>query len=257
MRGLIIKDLMSFRQRLVMVMVVTVFVIVLAVMFSISAASGNLRKMTVPGPDTTEQEAQVARDVYSYTFMMLMLLPMCAVGDTVRNLLHEDRQSGFTAVASVTPLTIRQRIMSKIICFCGLYLAGAVLSILICSAVSLFTDMVAFGQLFSIVIIGLSVCLIYTFLQFDLGIILNGSEVYSETFSLLIILLAVLGMNTKNIIALIKAGDDFPNVIFEQARSVSALITDRSYLFIITACIIGVISYFVTVAVATKKREVI
>ena len=133
-----------------MVVFVTVAVVILAVMFSISARTGNLYDMIVPGPDTTEQEAATARDVFSYVFMMLMLLPMSAVGDTVKNMLFEDRLSGFTSVASVTPLTIGQRILSKIICFCGLYLAGAVLSIVISSLVSLFTDLVTFRQLFSI-----------------------------------------------------------------------------------------------------------
>ncbi len=257
MRGLIIKDLMSFRKRLVVVVFVTVAVIILAVMFSISARIGNLYKMTVPGPDTTELEAEYARNVFSYVFMMLMLLPMSAVGDTVKNMVFEDRLSGFTAVASVTPLTIGQRIMSKIICFCGLYLAGAVLSIVISSVVSLFTDLVTFRQLFAMVIIGLSACLIYSFLLFDIGIVFNTSEMYSETIALLIILFAVFGLNIKNIIALIKAGDNMPSVALEQAKSVFALITDKSYVLFIAVCIFGVISYFVTVAAATKKREVI
>ena len=257
MRGLIIKDLMSLRQRLVTVVVVIAATLILAVMFSISAKSGNLYLMTVPGPDTTEQEAEYARDVLSYVFMMLMLLPMGTVGDTVKNMFFEDRLSGFTAVASVTPLTIGQRILSKIICFFGLYLAGAVLSIVISSLVSLFTDLVTFRQLFSIVIIGLSVCLIYTFLLFDIGIVFNASEMYSETFALLIILLVLFGLNIKNIISLIKAGDNFPDVILEQAKSVITLISDKSYMFFIIAFVFGVISYFVTVAAATKKREVI
>ena len=257
MRGLIIKDMMSFRKRLVTVVFVTVTTLILAVMFSISAKSGNLYLMTVPGPDTTEQEAEVARDVFSYIFMVLMLLPMCAVGDTVKNMIFEDRLSGFTAVASVTPLTIGQRIMSKIICFCGLYIAGAALSIVISSVVVLFADIVTFSQLFAIVIIGFSVCLIYTFLLFDIGIAFNVSEMYSETFALLIILFIILGLNTKNIIDLIKAGDNFPNVIFEQAKNVSSLIIDRFYVFLIVAVIFGIISYFAAVAVATRKREVI
>ena len=257
MRGLIIKDLMSFRKRLVMVVFVTVAVIILAVMFSISIKSGNLHMMTVPGPDQTEQEAEIAKGVFSYVFMMLMLLPMGAVGDTVKTLLFEDRISGFTSVASVTPLTIGQRIMSKIICFCGLYLAGAAVSILISSLVSLFTDLVTFRQLFAIVIIGLSVSLIYTFLLFDIGIVFNASEMYSETFALLIILLVFFGLNTEKLIDLIKAGDDFPNVFFVQAKGIAALILDRPYVFFIIAVILGVISYFVTAAVAAKRREVI
>ena len=125
------------------------------------------------------------------------------------------------------------------------------------SVVSLFTDIVTLGQLFSIVIIGLSVCLIYTFLVFDIGIVFNASEMYSETFALLIILVVILCMNIKNFIALIKAGDNFTNVIFKQAKNVSALIIDRFYVFFIVAVIFGIISYFVTVAAATKKREVI
>lgn len=257
MRGLIIKDLMSLRQRLVTVVVVIAATLIFAVMFSISAKSGNLHNMIVPGPDTTEQEAEYARDVLSYVFMMLMLLPMGTVGDTVKNMFFEDRLSGFTAVASVTPLTIGQRILSKIICFSGLYLAGAVLSIVISSVVSLFTDLVTFSQLFSIVIIGLSVCLMYTFLIFDIGIVFNASEMYSELFALLIILLAIFGLNIKNIIALIRAGDNMPGVALEQAKSVFTLISDKSYVFVIVTCIIGVISYFVSVAAATKKREVI
>ena len=200
MRGLIIKDLISLRQRLVTVVVVIAATLIFAVMFSISAKSGNLHNMIVPGPDTTEQEAEYARDVLSYVFMMLMLLPMCTVGDTVKNMFFEDRLSGFTAVASVTPLTIGQRILSKIICFSGLYLAGAVLSIVISSVVSLFTDLVTFSQLFSIVIIGLSVCLMYTFLIFDIGIVFNASEMYSELFALLIILLAIFGLNIKTLL---------------------------------------------------------
>ena len=257
MRGLILKDLMSFRKRFVTVVFVTVVTLILVVMFSISAKSGNLNTMIVPGPDMTAQEAEYARDVFSYVFMMLMILPMSAVGDTVKNMIFEDRLSGFTAVASVTPLTIGQRIVSKFICFCGLYLAGAVLSIVISSVVSIFTDLVTFGQLFAVVIIGLSVCLIYTFLLFDIGIVFNASEMYSETFALLIILIAIFGMNIKNIIALIKAGDNFANVIIEQAKNVTAFIIDRFFVFFIVAVIFGIISYFVTVTVATKKREVI
>ena len=80
---------------------------------------------------------------------------------------------------------------------------------------------------------------------------------YSETFALLIILFIILGLNTKNIIDLIKAGDNFPNVIFEQAKNVSSLIIDRFYVFLIVAVIFGIISYFAAVAVATRKREVI
>ena len=257
MRGLIIKDLMSFRKGLVPVVFVTVATLILAVMFSISARIGNVYKMIVPGPDTTEQEAEYARDVISYVFMMLMILPMGAVGDTAKNMLFEDRKSGFTAVASVTPLTVRQRVLSKIITICGLYLAGAVLSIVISSLVSLFTDLVTFRQLFAMVIIGLSVCLIYSFLLFDIGIIFNTSEMYSETFALLIILIAIFGLNIKNIIALIKAGDNFASVIIEQAKNVTAVVLDRAYVFLIIACVLGFISYFVTVAVAAKKREVI
>ena len=257
MRGLIIKDLMSFRKRLAVVVFVTVAVLIMAVMFSISAKSGNLYKMTIPGPDTTEQEAEYAKEVMSFAFMVLMILPMGAVGDTAKNMLFEDRKSGFTAVASVTPLTVRQRVLSRIITICGLYLAGAVLSIVISSLVSLFTELVTFRQLFAVVIIGFSICLIYTFLMFDIGIILNGSEMYSETFALLIILLAIFGMNMKNFISLIRAGDNFASVIIEQAKSVFTLISDKSYVFVIVTCIIGVISYFVSVAAATKKREVI
>ena len=80
---------------------------------------------------------------------------------------------------------------------------------------------------------------------------------YSETFALLIILLVLFGLNIKNIISLIKAGDNFPDVILEQAKSVITLISDKSYMFFIIAFVFGVISYFVTVAAATKKREVI
>lgn len=257
MRGLIIKDLMSFRKRLAVVVFVTVAVLIMAVMFSISAKTGNLYQMTIPGPDTTEQEAEYAKEVMAFAFMVLMILPMGAVGDTAKNMLFEDRKSGFTAVASVTPLTVRQRVLSKIITICGLYLAGAVLSIVISSLVSLFTDLVTFRQLFAVVIIGFSICLIYTFLMFDIGIILNGSEMYSETFALLIILLAIFGMNIKNIISLIKAGDNFASVIIEQAKNVTAVVLDRAYVFLIIACALGFISYFVTVAVAAKKREVI
>lgn len=257
MIGLIIKDLMSFRRRLVSVVVVIAATLIFAVMFSISAKSGNLHNMIVPGPDTTEQEAEYARVVFSYVFMLLMQLPTFAVGDTVKNMIFEDRLSGFTAVASVTPMTIGQRIMSKIICFSGLYLAGAVLSIVTSTVVSLFTDLVTFSQLFSLVIIGLSVSLIYTFLLFDIGIVFNASEMYSETFALLTILLTFFGLNIKNIIALIRAGDNMPSVFIEQAKSIFTLISDKSYVFVIVPCIFGVISYFVTVTAATKKREVI
>ena len=48
-----------------------------------------------------------------------------------------------------------------------------------------------------------------------------------------------------------------PGVALEQAKSVFTLISDKSYVFVIVTCIIGVISYFVSVAAATKKREVI
>ena len=80
---------------------------------------------------------------------------------------------------------------------------------------------------------------------------------YSETFALLIIFLVFFGLNTEKLIDLIKAGDDFPNVFFVQAKGIAALILDRPYVFFIIAVILGVISYFVTAAVADKRREVI
>ena len=75
MRGLIIKDMMSFRKRLVTVVFVTVTTLILAVMFSISAKSGNLYLMTVPGPTRLNKRLKLHVTYFHISLWCLCFCP--------------------------------------------------------------------------------------------------------------------------------------------------------------------------------------
>ena len=102
MKGLIIKDLMSFRKGLINVIFVSAAVLVFSVMVCISAGSGNLYRMMQENTLKTDEYSLPPMMVLKFFILVLMILPMVSVGDSITYLLREDKRSGFVSVASAT-----------------------------------------------------------------------------------------------------------------------------------------------------------
>ena len=92
MKGLIIKDLMSFRKGLINVIFVSAAVLVFSVMVCISAGSGNLYRMMQENTLKTDEYSFPPMMVLKFIILVLMILPMVSVGDSITYLLREDKR---------------------------------------------------------------------------------------------------------------------------------------------------------------------
>ena len=257
MKGLIIKDLMSFRKGLINVIFVSAAVLVFSVMVCISAGSGNLYRMMQENTLKTDEYSFPPMMVLKFIILVLMILPMVSVGDSITYLLREDKRSGFVSVVSATPLTIGKRVLARFISLISLYLLGAAASILISSLITITSGLIPFSEMLLFVVGALSVFLIYTFLLFVIDMVLEGSGVFAQTSAMLLIILGATIANIGNIIELIKAGDGFAPVLIDQVNDMFTALPSKAYIFPLIAIIAGLASYFISVAYAEKKREVI
>lgn len=254
MKGLLIKDLMGFRKQLVTIIFVTVAVLVVSIMVTISASSGNVHAMI---EESKADGTEMAMHILSFSFMALMILPMASIGDGAAYLFREDKRSGFISVASVTPVPIRKRILAKYIMIVGLYVPGAVVGMLISAIVSVFGDALVLADSIRFILTGFSFSITYLFIFFVLLLCMDSAELYAQTVAMLVICAAVLAANTGNFIEIYNAGEDFSPVVIEKMTELIDIAVNRYYVFLAIAIVTGIITYFISVAIATKKREVI
>lgn len=250
MKGLILKDLMCLRKQLIIFGYVVFGVLVVSIMYVMSARFGNIA--LAGGKLLTDQglSAFDVANIAKLALVMFMLLPIATVGD-MANVFAEDGRAGFTKVASVLPLSIRQRVMARYITIFAMFGIGVAVDLLIAFTLSLLTDMISFGELLGIIISAASVMSIYSAMVIAFCIMLGyGREQYATLLSVGIIAVAGIGLNFPKIKGILLDQGTGGELL----KSFMNVISHKSYVLLIIAVITIVLSITASVAIADRKR---
>lgn len=258
MKGLIIKDLMCMRKNLIIFCYVVISVLVISVMFVLSAQFGNI---AIENAEMLAENSMSEIEVNNLSILVLiafMLLPVAVIGD-FSIIFKEDHKAGFAKISASLPLSIAQRVMAKYITVLLLFGIGTVIDVLIALVLSRLTDIISFADFLGIIISAASVMSIYSALVIVFCFLFKGgSEEYASICALLSMGGIVFLMNWSKIKMM------FQNIVVADGDGHDPMLDayvdffkTKSYLLLLAAAVVWVISYFASVAIAKRKRGVV
>ena len=250
MKGLIIKDLMCLRKMRATFIFVTVSSFVITVMALISARYGNIalaeQEYLTGGTDMPMSPVHLLW----YAVAVMVLLPLASIGDSLTLVFEADKNSGFANVAGALPVSVKHRVSARFIALfltCG---TGTIISLLLSFILSLFTDIMTFGDFAGLVLSAASLILIFSALEMILIFLLKMKNTdYARIISLLIMSAVFILCSLGKIIEAVRA------------MKPTELITDgllylenRWFILAAAAAVCLLISYFVSAGIAERKR---
>ncbi len=266
MKGLILKDLICLRKQLIVFTYVVVSVFVIAVMFVCSVQYGNIalseRKMLADG---LYGAGFSMTDIYRMILALFMLLPIASIGD-MANVFEADGKAGFSKVSSVMPLSVGQRVLARYITIFVMLVIGVLVDLLIAFVLSLFTDLVSFGDFFGMILSAGSLMSIYSAIVIILCFLFGyGKEDRARIVALLSMALVFVLFHlekTKAIFMDLTMGTEDAegpdgSLWMDTVNSLIVYIKDRFYLLVLLAIAVIVGSYSLSVVIAQKKRGVV
>ena len=250
MKGLIIKDLMCLRKMRATFVFVTVSSFVITVMALISARCGNIalaeQEYLTGGTDMPMSPVHVLW----YAVAVLVLLPLASIGDSLTLAFEADKNSGFANVAGALPLSVKQRVSARFITLfltCGV---GTIISLLLSFVLSLFTDIMTFGDFAGLVLSAASLILIFSALEMMFIVMLKMKNPdYVRIISLLIMTAVFILCSLGRIIAAVRAMKPV-----ELITDGLLFLENRWFILAVAAAVCLLISYFVSAGIAERKR---
>lgn len=250
MKGLIIKDLMCLRKMRATFVFVTVSSFVITVMALISARIGNIalaeKEYLAGGTDMPMSPVQLLW----YAVSVMVLLPLASLGDSLTLAFEADKNSGFTVVAGALPLSVKQRVTARYITLfltCG---TGTVISLVLSFLLSVFTDIMTFGDFAGLVLSAASLILIFSSLEMILIFFLKmNNDDYVRIISLLIMTAVFLLCSSGRIIGALRAMKPF-----ELITEGIIFLENRWFILAAAAVLCLIASYLISTGIAERKR---
>lgn len=254
MKGLVLKDLMCLRKQLMIFGYVVVGVLVLSVMFVLSARFGNIAMANQEMVATEGLSASDITNLSTNVLILFMLLPLATVGDFA-NVFTEDGKAGFFNVSSVLPISVKKRVLAKYVTIFAMFGIGAFIDIIIAFVLSMLTDIISFADFLGIIISATSVMAIYSALVIVFCFLFGyGKEDYARIISPFLMLVTVISLNLSNIRKSITAMDSGDVLLINRCMN---FIKHKSYVLLLIAVFVMVVSYFVSVWIAERKRGIV
>lgn len=243
MKGLIIKDLMCMKKQLILYSYVTVSVIVISIMFVLSAKHGNIHEgMQFTIEHNPVDESDVA-NMYTMAMMFFMLLPAACICDPTA-ILREDNKAGFADFAAALPVPTNKRILAKYISCFWLFVINGIFTVILSFVLSKLTDIVSFGGFLNMELFLTGILVVLAALTIMLNIVIGkGKEIFASIISASLIAISLA-------IPLVRAATSNNQAILRFPR-------EKGYMVLLFAVAIVVVSYFVSVFAAQKKRGVV
>lgn len=243
MKGLIIKDLMCMKKQLVLFSYVTFSVIVLSIMFVLSAKYGNIHE----GMQFTIEQNQVDEgnvvNMYTMAMMFFMVLPAACICDPTA-ILREDNKAGFADFAAALPVPVNKRILAKYISSFWLFVINGIFTVILSYVLSKLTDMITFGDFLNMELFLTGIMVMLAALTIMINILMGkGKEIFASIISALIIAVVL-------VIPLVNAAINDSQAILRFPR-------EHGYWVLLIAVGLVVVSYYVSVFTAQKKRGVV
>lgn len=231
-------------------------------MFVLSARFGNI---AMAGERMLADNQMTSTDVKNLgvqVLVLLMLLPIAAVGD-MTNVFTADGKAGFDKVAASFPIPIRQRVLARFMTIFAMFFMSVTIDTILAAVLSALTDLLSFGEFMGIILSGASVIGIYGSLLIFFCILLGfGKESYAQIFTLLLMILMafIAGFRTIKMLWLVIT-EVIPEPVREDGSSfvwnTLDLVKDKWWIFVLTAVCISILSYTLSVLTAERKRGVI
>jgi hypothetical protein len=220
-------------------------------MFVLSARFGNIAAGNQEMIEANGLTAEDITDLSTYILLAFMLLPLATVGD-MANIFEEDGRAGFAKVAAILPVSIKKRVLSRYLTIFSMFGIGTVVDVIISFILSELTDVISFADFLAIVISAASVMCIYSALVTAFCIIFGqNNDNYARLVAILVILIMALASNISKIKLF------FTDKNFNLVNHFITFIKEKSYILLILAMLVVVLSYRVSVFVAERKRGVV
>lgn len=259
MKGLVIKDLMCLRKQRITFIYIVAVVVIVSIMFVLSAKFGNI---ALAGQEMMSENDMTEIDIKnlaSLALFLFMLLPIAMVGD-VTAIFTADGQAGFANVSSVLPVSIEKRVLAKYITISAFFGIGVATDLVISFVLSFLTDIISFIEFFQIIITCASVLFIYGVLICMFMIVYGyGKENYALISSIMTIIAMLILTNLSKVKNLFLScfSDKHEVLDVNPLEIITGFMKDNCLSAFITAVLVGVLSYFVSVFIAKRKRGVI
>ncbi len=249
MKGLMIKDFICLRKQMQQFVLLVVLSVVIAIMFILSTKYGNLAlaKATMLAEGQIDEVGLV--NFAGFAVMLFMLVPMAGIAD-MAFIFDEDGKAGFANVASVMPLTIKQRVTARYMTIFSVLGIGLVFDIVIALVLSTLTDIVKYSEFMRMILFVVSLmaidCALIIFFCILFG---HGHEDYARVVSALLLVAGPVICNFNKIKIALMNDDIDANVMMD-------FVKNKSYILLIIAIVVMTASYTGSVVIAKRKRGV-
>lgn len=249
MKGLIIKDFLCLKKQLSMFVMLVLMTVIVTVLFVLSSKYGNLALAKNEMLETGQIDQAGLVDAASFAVMLFLLVPIAAVTD-IGSIFKEDAKAGFASIAAVMPLTIRQRVTARYFTVFSILVAGIIIDGIMCFLLSLFTDVMKFGESVNMIFAVAALIAISSGLLILFSILFGrGKEDFALVTSSLLLVVMLISVGYKRIKAFFVDEINFTGDMMN-------FIKTKSYIMVFVAFIIVLLCYIGSVVIAERKRGV-
>lgn len=175
--------------------------------------------------------------------MFFMVLPAACICDPTA-ILREDNKAGFADFAAALPVPVNKRILAKYISSFWLFVINGIFTVILSYVLSKLTDMITFGDFLNMELFLTGIMVMLAALTIMINILMGkGKEIFASIISALIIAVVL-------VIPLVNAAINDSQAILRFPR-------EKGYLVLLLAVGLVVVSYYVSVFAAQKKRGVV
>lgn len=255
MKGLIIKDFFCLKKQLINFAFILAGVIVISIMYVLSYRFGNIHNGILEMVETEQITEVEIVQISSMAILLFMLIPIACTGD-ITSLFMDDEKASFYKVASSLPVSTKQRIACRF--FAGFLFIGigVLVDFIMIILISSLTRLISFGDFCGILISFASLMIMYISMLITLMYLFGkGKATYANIVPIAIGVVFYITVNFKEIKAFILTDDnDAFSAVYNKTVG---FFKHKSYLLFLVAILISAGSYFASVYIADKKREVV
>lgn len=259
MKGLIIKDLMCLRKQRVTYIYIVLVVLIVSIMYVLSAKFGNIALAEQTMLAENNMTDIDIKNLSAFALIIFMALPLAMIGD-VSSIFIADGQANFTNVSTILPLSIEKRVLSKYLTISLFFSIGVFTDLLLAFVISIFTDILSFMDFVKIITTMAAGLFIYgAFICLYMFIFGYGKESYAQISSIMTIIASLFLLNFSKLKVLLISCfiEDTEVLDVNPIEIVMTAIKDYYLLVLISAFLIGVLSYILSVMIAKRKRGLV
>ncbi len=257
MKGLLIKDFYCLRKQLTTYAFIIVGVMVISILFVLSYKFGNMHVEFQDMVDSGQNSEEFITEMATYAILMFMLLPIACTGD-IASLFTDDENASFYKVASSLPVSINKRVASRFFSGIAFIVIGAVVDFVMTVVLSRLTDVISFGEFMGVIISFGSLMLMYiSMLILCIYLLGKGKSTYAGLIPMLIGGVLWVLINLDKIRYVFDAElEETEEAMVDLMQGTIDFIKYKSYVLLIIAILVSLVSYVLAVCVAKRKRGV-